>query len=288
MSTKETKSSSRDLLNNINSHHDNITFSELYQNDIWFTIIVFIIVIIISIYFFIISSLSSYKMEWDKNKCNPLLMPFASIINNEDSIDNEFLYIINNFNECLNTLNAELAFEAKNPLDDILASIKNFFGLLYQMFIDVIKFIVYLFELILQFFKMILDKLKGLLLHIKLFFINTNDFLSRILSMFTVIFYTIVLLIRSWKLMFVVFVFGWLLTIVIPASISLFTVLTLLITTIVSFFTALPIFIVGTIIALGFIPSIVIYGTSFVIALVYFLIVLIIYVIFSNFVKELL
>lgn len=288
MSTKETKSSSRDLLNNINSHHDNITFSELYQNDIWFTIIVFIIVIVISIYFFIISSLRSYKMEWNNNKCNPLLMPFASIINNEDSIDNEFLYIINNFNECLNTLNAELAFEAKNPLDDILASIKNFFGLLYQMFIDVIKFIVYLFELILQFFKMILDKFKGLLLHIKLFFINTNDFLSRILSMFTVIFYTIVLLIRSWRLMFVVFVFGWLLTIVIPASISLFTVLTLLITTIVSFFTALPIFIVGTIIALGFIPSIVIYGTSFVIALVYFLIVLIIYVIFSNFVKELL
>lgn len=288
MSTKETKSSSRDLLNNINSHHDNITFGELYQNDIWFTIMVFIIVIIISIYFFIISSLRSYKMEWDKNKCNPLLMPFASIINNEDSKDNELEYIINNFNECLNTLNAELAFEAKNPLDDILASIKNFFGLLYQMFIDVIKFIVYLFELILQFFKMILDKLKGLLLHIKLFFINTNDFLSRILSMFTVIFYTIVLLIRSWKLIFVVFVFGWLLTMVIPASISLFTVLTLLITTIVSFFTALPIFIVGTIIALGFIPSIVIFGTSFVIALVYFLIVLIIYVIFSNFVKELL
>ena len=52
MSTKETKSSSRDLLNNINSHHDNITFGELYQNDIWFTIMVFIIVIIISIYFF--------------------------------------------------------------------------------------------------------------------------------------------------------------------------------------------------------------------------------------------
>ena len=43
-----------------------------------------------------------------------------------------------------------------------------------------------------------------MLLNIKLFFMNTNNFLGQIISMFTVMYYTIILLIRSWKLMFVV------------------------------------------------------------------------------------
>jgi len=226
MSSKESEPSSKILLRNINSYFDNIGYGKQYQNDIWFTIIIFLIVIFVAIYFTILSSLRSIKRNWEKNKCNPLLMPFASLINNEDSINNELEYTVNNFRECLNTLNAELAFEAKEPIDNIGESLKRFFGLLHQMFLNVIKFIVYLFKLILEFFKMMLDKFKGLLLHIKLFFINTNDYLNQILSMFTVMYYTIILLIRSWKLMFVVFVLGWLLTIVIPAYASL--VLTLL------------------------------------------------------------
>ena len=58
------------LLNNINSYFDNISYSEHYNNDIWFTIIIFIVVICIAIYFYIISSLRSFKKNWQENKCN--------------------------------------------------------------------------------------------------------------------------------------------------------------------------------------------------------------------------
>jgi hypothetical protein len=105
------------IVDKINTYFDNASYSELHSNDIWFTIIIFIVVIFVALYFFIISAIKSYKTSWQQDKCNPLLMPFASVINSEESKGKELDYIINNFNECLNTLNAELAqqeMEAKS------------------------------------------------------------------------------------------------------------------------------------------------------------------------------
>ena len=118
------------MVSKINNYFDNSKYSEIYSNDIWFTIIIFLIVIFIALYFFIISSIKSYKNSWEQNKCNPTLMPFASVINSEESKGNELNYIINNFNECLNTLNAELAEEAKIPITNLTSSVEGIFGLL--------------------------------------------------------------------------------------------------------------------------------------------------------------
>ena len=256
------------LAEKINEYFDNVSYSDLYNNDIWFTIIMFLIVFLVAIYFFIISSLRAYKNSWEENKCNPVLMPFASIINNDKTNGDDLGYIVNNFSECMKVLNAEVAEDAKKPLDFITGSVRGFFGLLYSLFISVQNFIVYLFTLILSLYTVIENKLKQLLTNIKLIFMNTNDFFGKILSMFTVMYYTIILVVRSWKLMFAVFVLGWLVTIVIPTSITLMTMLILLITALISFFTLQPIFIVGTVISLGFIPLILIFGISFVVVLI--------------------
>lgn len=277
----------KNLNKNINSHFDNMDYGEHFNNDIWFTIIIFLIVCFISIYFYVISSLRSYKTEWQKNKCNPLFMPFASLINPEESLDNEFLYIINNFNECLNTLNAELAFDAKTPLDSIFASLKGLYGLLYQSFINVQKFLLYLFSLILKFFKMIIDKIQNLLIYIRLFFINTNSFLSEILSIFTVMYYTIILVIKSWKLVFSLFVLGWLITIVIPSSTTLLIALIMLVRAIYKAFMALVSGPWGWIFFLGFILLIILLTVSFILSLIFFIMVLMVYYIFVQFLQKL-
>jgi len=281
MSNKESN-----ILNNINSYFDNISYSEHYNNDIWFTIIIFLVVIVIAIYFYTISSFRSFKKNWQENKCNPVYMPYASLINSDDVNGSHLDYIANNFEECLNVLNSELAQEAKKPLNTIQNSISGFFGLLYGMFVSVQQFIVYLFNLILQFFLAIMDKLQMLLLNIKLFFMNTNDFLGKIISMFTVMYYTIILLIRSWKLMFVVALAGWVLTMVVPASVSMLTILTSLITFIVSFVMWFSIWPIGPFIAIFFIVPIILFNVSFIIALMWFIITMIIFVILSNAIKE--
>lgn len=275
------------IVNKINNYFDNNSYSEIYSNDIWFTVIIFIIVIFIALYFYVISTIKSYKSSWQKDKCNPLLMPFASVINSEESKGNELDYIINNFNECLNILNTELAQEAQKPIDNISVSIEGIYGAIHEAFIKTQSFIAYLFNLILEFFKMVMTKLEIILINVKLFFLNTNTFLGKILSTVTVMFYTLVLLIKSFRLIFVIFVLGWLLTMVIPASMMVVGLILVLIIVVIIYSILGSIPLLGPLLAALLIGVIIAYTISFIVAVIYLIIVLLLYVLFNNFVKKL-
>lgn len=269
----------------ISDYFENASYDELYNNDIWFTLIVFIIVLIIALYFYIKSTLVAYRNSWEEHKCNPILMPFASVINSDKVYDNNDLeYIMNNFNECLNILNEEVATDAKKPLNSILSYISNFFGILYTAFLGIKGFILYLFSLIVYFLNLINNSIQNVLLQIKLFFMNINDFLGKILSVFTVIYYTIILLIRSWKLMFAVLVMGWLLSFVVPISVGMLTTLIMLIILILILY--LPI--VGWLMSGFLIFIIIILGGAFLALVVLFTIAMLIYVTFTKFLEQVL
>lgn len=269
----------------ISNYFENASYDELYSNDIWFTLIVFIIVLIIALYFYIKSTLVAYRNSWEEHKCNPILMPFASVINSDKVYDNNDLeYIVTNFNDCLNILNEEIATDAKKPLNSILSYISNFFGILYTAFLGVKSFILYLFSLIVYFLNLINNSIQNLLLQIKLFFMNISDFLGKIISVFTVIYYTIILLIRSWKLMFAVLVMGWLLSFVVPISVLMLSTLIMLIILLLILY--LPI--VGPILAGFLIFFILALGGSFLAFTVLFAIAMFIYITFSKFLEEML
>ena len=281
-----TKSS---LEKKISDYFENASFNELYNNDVWFTIIVILIVVIIAIYFYIKSTLVAYRNSWQDHKCNPLMMPFASIINSDKVYNNNDLeYIVNNFNECLNILNEEVAVDAKKPINSILSYISNFFGILYTAFIGVKNFIVYLFNLLVYFLKLVNNSIQNMLLQMRLFFMNINDFLAKILSVFTVIYYTLILLIRSWKLMFSVLVMGWLLSFVIPISMTMIITLIMLIITVLIFTTINTVPLIGQIIAAFLIILIIFYGGAFLVSIVVFILAMFIYVTFSEFLAEIL
>ena len=275
-----------DLVGKINEYFDNASYSELHINDIWFTIIIFLVVIFIALYFFITSTIKSYKTSWSQNKCNPLLMPFASIINSEESRNDELNYIINNFNECLNTLNAELADEAKIPINKLTTSIEGIFGSIFQSFIKIQEFIAYLAELLLELVTMIMNKLNAILINVKYFFINVNDLLGRVLSMFTVVYYTLILLLRAFRLIIAIFVLGWLVTVVIPASMMTLVLIIVVAILVILMVLVNPIPVVGQIIVLFIIPIIIpIYG-SYILSLIFLIIVLLLYALFSDFANK--
>ena len=65
-------------------------------------------------------------------------MPFASVINSDKVQDNNDLeYIVNNFNECLNTLTEEVATSSTKPINSILTYIGNFFNILFTIYITI-------------------------------------------------------------------------------------------------------------------------------------------------------
>ena len=281
----ETKNS---LPKKISGYYEKASYSDIYSNDIWFTIITFTIVIVIALYFYIKSSLQSYKNSWEKHKCNPLFMPFASIINSDKVVNNDLEYITNNFNECLNILNDEVAEDGTKPFDSVFSYVENFFAALYIAFMGVQSFIVYLFRLIMRFVLLINNSVQVLLLEIQFFFMNINDFLRKIISSITVIYYTVILILRAWKLTFFVFVAGWLISVVIPTSIAMTSALTSVILTYILFITFGYIPIVGWILMMSCIVLIVIFGISFLIFLILLILVLFIHVRLSEFITSIL
>ena len=249
---------------NINDYFEKASYDELYSNDIWFTIIIFIAVFLIAIYFYIKSTLTAYRNTWQQNRCNPILMPFASIINSDKVYDNNDLeYIVHNFNECLNILTEEVSIDATKPVHSILSYIQKFFTFLNTIFIGIKGFIEYLLRLVRMFINLVENTIKTMVIQIKLFFMNINDFIGKIISLFVVIYYTLMLLVRSWKLMFGVLVLGWLLSIVMPLSVLMLITLLMLIIMIIlrSLVQAIPL--IGLLIAIVMTAFIILLGGGF-------------------------
>jgi hypothetical protein len=273
----------------ISDYFENASYDELYSNDIWFTIIVFLIVLCIALYLYIKSSLQAYRNSWQDNKCNPLLMPFASVINSDKVRDNNDLeYIVNNFNECLNTLTEEVATSSTKPINSIITYIGNFFTILFTIFIGIKGFIEYLLRLIMYFYSLIENSLQSVFLQIRMFFMNINDFLGKIISMFMVVYYTLILVLRSWKLLIAALVMGWLLTVVAAVSnIMLICLITMIVLMIMRVLVLLiPLF--GVLISMAMIIPIVLFGGAFLVFLILFCITLFIYGKFADFLDQLL
>jgi hypothetical protein len=281
-----TENGSPNIINNINGFNDNASYYELFNQDIWITIIAFIIVFLIAGYFFIKSTIRSYKAEWEKNKCNPIFMPFASIINPELANGDDFAYILDNFKDCLDMLNAESATRMTKPINDIRENLGTYYSNLYGIAYTTYEYVVILFNLMLHFARLFLEKILNFTLHTQLVFITVNDFFAKILSVFTVIFYTLQLLIGAYRLIFTLAVTGFLIAFVIPASVILTIQTIILIRGIVSLVAAsfgLP-FTIGWF--LVDLVLVIIGIVTFVFALLFLILVTLFYTLLVSFVSE--
>lgn len=269
---------------NINNFYDNASYYQLFNIDIWFTIIVFIIVFLIVLYYIIKSQIRSYKADWEQNKCNPVLMPFASIINPELDNGTGYSYSLDNFTDCLNILNDELARDMTRPINQIRDNLGDFYTTLNSIVETTQGYLVALFNLLIMFCSLFIEKITNFILHTQLVFITINDFFAKLLSVLTVIYYTLILLISTYKLIFTLAVMGFLIVIVIPTGAIVTIQLILLIQGIIRLAILTPLLPFS----IGFwIPMLILAVVStvmFIISLILFIILIICYILLSTFV----
>lgn len=214
----------QEISKNIVNIFDKLSYSEDYNFDIWITIIAFIITIFIAGYFYIKNKIRVQKTNWDDEKCNPLFMPFADIIKNNDSSKTE---TTDNFKECLNNVNYGIAMEVKSPIDTAMDIMLSIFGVLSSGFSGVVNFITYLFSIIIQLFRVIIERLKVIVDNVRVQFIYIENFFQSIIGIIADIYYTITVLIDSIKLSFSVISLTILTAIVVPSIVSLSTLIVL-------------------------------------------------------------
>ena len=218
-----------DFKNNIINIFENATFNEKYGNDISITIVLIIITIFVTVYFLILGTIKSQRAVWEKNKCNPFFMPFASIITDNKDSKGEYKnsYSEENFNQCLNELNYEVGGAFKTPLDSMLTFIMGIFNFAASVVNQIFSFFLYLLNLILDFFKLLTGYVADLVNRSNVVLQNFMAIINFLLDTIDVIKYTLMNLFEFLALGFFLLVSKFGLVFVIP-SVATYIILSLI------------------------------------------------------------
>ena len=276
------------LINNINNYFNNLSYSQEYSKDILISVILIIIVFGIFLFFLILNKLRTLRKNWPIHKCNPFYMPFAGIINPQTN-QSAFKYATQNVTECMDEKNQELGLMVEKPINNSLKSLFSVFDFAKELVKEVKTFIIFIFDLIIQFFKLIFQKIYALINELNLVFISITNLFGHLLAIFGTFYHALILFIRSLELVLAAMVMGWLGGMVIPAIIVTIIAWGGFVGMIGVFF-ALKSFIrrfpwLGWIIA-AYLFSIMIMFVFAIIATIFMLIVLVIYMIFAEFVSR--
>ena len=111
----------------IKNIYENKNYNDYYGESLIITILMFIIVIYAVVRNFINVKSQSIKSKWDKNKCNPLYMPFAGkIMKPSDKTESE--YTSQNISECMQEITKQVAGNAMQPVNMVTNMVAETFN----------------------------------------------------------------------------------------------------------------------------------------------------------------
>ena len=271
------------ISNNINYYFEHLSYSEAYSFDIWITIIIILFIAIIAIYFFIINTLRSYKSSWNSMKCNPLIMPFASIINSEDA-SFDYNYTQNNFNSCMNDLNKSLTDKVDLTFKKSFTYFSGLLSSASQIAVSINQFIVYLYTELLSIFNSFLGRMLSVVNENNKIFLAINNFISLVMGFVARIYYKVTIIVDSIKLMLPIFAMAILIGVIIPAIIA--TIITLILSIVLYVMSSIilffPFFFTIPLLPVFIGPAMGAF-VSFLFLLAFTIVVTILYSVFSNF-----
>lgn len=205
----------KNLKTNIKKVFFNMSYYNSYSNDIWLTIIIITIVLTITIRFFFVNNLESNKGNWDKLRCNPLFMPFGKNINSSTNEN----FNIDNFNSCLNDSLFGFSLDLKDPISAIFSFFGGILAIGSVILTTIMSFFVYLFNIVLNFYKQMVLLLTKIAQASNELFESVNNFLGNILGFLSIIYYDILIVVDSIKLIFPIMALAFVIAVVIPATI---------------------------------------------------------------------
>lgn len=111
------------ITSKIKNLYENKGFFITYGADLILSIIIIYIFLSLSLYYYILGNLPKFRKEWPLIRCNPLYIPFASLILKDTNLP-AFEVISKNFEDCTSNITTVLAEDAFAPIH-YLNSITN-------------------------------------------------------------------------------------------------------------------------------------------------------------------
>lgn len=91
-----------DIIKKVNKLYLKSGYMDKYGSDVWTSVILCIIFFSLISYFLFFNTLEVIRSDWDNQKCSPLIIPFAGLINKPHGYSTSE-YTVENFTHCINT-----------------------------------------------------------------------------------------------------------------------------------------------------------------------------------------
>ena len=166
------------IFTKVNNLYNKKGFIEKYGTDVWITVIIFLIFFISTSYYYIFNNIQPIIADWDNQKCNPSVMPFAGLINKSADMT-AFEFTGNNFTGCIQTILKTVTADAFKPVYYIMHTFTEMFNELSKALVGVRAMFNKIRESIKTFSKDVMNRILNIMMPIIQFVINMKDMLAK-------------------------------------------------------------------------------------------------------------
>ena len=178
------------LFSNINNLYNKKTFLERYGSDLWITVIICIVVILLASYYYVMNHIQPIIADWNNQKCSPIVIPFAGLINKPANMT-AFEFAGTNFTNCVTTILANISSSAFAPVEHLM----NMFINEFKKIVGAINSIRAIFHKIRVNVKIVIENVMSRLLNVMIpiqqFIVLMKDMLAKINGSLAGILYTV-------------------------------------------------------------------------------------------------
>lgn len=228
------------LISKISRYFDKESYYGKYSLDIWITLLSIFVALVIIVYTYMNSRIRLEKLNWEKNKCNPFYMPFASRITGNGGD-----FVTDNLKNCLNDYSNEVASIAFSPVDVIMSMFLETFKFISIMFSQLFNYIMLLVNILINVFKELMLRLLAVVEAFGELFNKILYLLRQFLGFLTGIYYFLLVAIDSIRMIPRIWAISFLVMAIIPSTVaSAIAIISLAVFTLIALVWS-PIFCIG-------------------------------------------
>lgn len=166
------------IFTKVNNLYNKKGFLEKYGTDVWISVIIFLIFFIATSYYHVFNNIQPIISDWDNQKCNPSVIPFAGLIN-KSADTTAFEFTGNNFTGCIQTILKTVAADAFKPVYYIMNTFTEMFNDLSKVLDGVRAMFNKIRISIKTFSEDVMSRILNITLPVFQFVINMKDMLAK-------------------------------------------------------------------------------------------------------------
>lgn len=166
------------IFTKVNNLYNKKGFLEKYGTDVWISVIIFLIFFVSTSYYHVFNNIQPIISDWDNQKCNPSVIPFAGLIN-KSTDTTVFEFTGKNFTGCIQTILKTVAADAFKPVYYIMNSFTEMFNEFSKALDGIRSMFNKIRESIKTFSEDVMNRILNITIPIFQFVINMKDMLAK-------------------------------------------------------------------------------------------------------------